>query len=939
MLSHISAIVSSSYRGLRERCYSPVTNHLLHVGLMWLLLFIYLWPLILTNKSIVPYDVLYSMEPWNSEANSVKAAQRISGVRNINSMDGVYDTMPLAEATRRQLQTGHLPVWDTNTLTGFPLGAVFSTYPINLFALSFLSSEQWLRLEVVFHLLLLSLFAYLLVISLDARPIAGVIAGITAAINGIVIYYLISRNTLPAVSWMLGPFWCFTCFKRERSWRWTIAGGLCYGMLVSTTHAQLLLYASLVYGAYVSYWIVIELWHRLLRRATAYLLHSMGMVLIGILIGLPALVMIFQFKSGIERPPIVLASVPLRWWIWILVPSYWGDVLLPFNITPGSPLQARVYVGIIPLALAVLSFVFSKKAEAKAFMILALSLIAVTLALPPFSNIFYLFMPQVYLDHTRILFVSSLLFAICAGLGMDSLLRVKNARILMAWLLGSLAAIMAVMLSATLLHTVQDVGPSTAFRAKSILIGIAFAVAGLIVVLVWRERFAKVSSLMLVGLVAIDLFSTFWHYQAVFPSDLMQPTPIIQRLANRVNKANAPRSRVYYVEGKDIWGLRPQLLNYFDIPQITGYTSLPIARYNMYTFASGARGYSGQMWRLWMEVWEPRSHLLDALGAEYVLVPRVKLIDKDRRVPLLPDKVREVILVNGTGLPTLPELTNQPMTTTLSVPANGRSFVLTGLAVLDGSVSYELNVNGESIESGSLSKRSELPFWQPLAINLTPFAGRSVAIDFQVQTEPNSRFRWVDPALHFNPDGSDLLLVDAGGLLLYQNTKAFPRAWLVHDARIVPTNDVDRALAALRDKSIDLHRTAVVESTEPLRLGSPSPQDKAEIVGYEPTRVTVRVKTSEGGLLVLPDIYHPTWRAAIDTSPAVLYPTNVAMRGVVVPPGEHTVEFYYDETAINIALMIALGTGAVGTTLLVLQLWRALKNKGHKPINLEKKSS
>src|SRR5437660_11873823 len=108
----------------------PTINHLLHIGLMWLLLCVYLWPLIFGGKSLVPYDVLYGMEPWNSEANEVKAAQNISGVWNINSIDALFTTIPMAEAAKRQLVTGRLPVWDTNTLTGFPLGAFFSTYPI-----------------------------------------------------------------------------------------------------------------------------------------------------------------------------------------------------------------------------------------------------------------------------------------------------------------------------------------------------------------------------------------------------------------------------------------------------------------------------------------------------------------------------------------------------------------------------------------------------------------------------------------------------------------------------------------------------------------------------------------------------------------------------------------------------------------------------------------
>ena len=504
---------------------------------------------------------------------------------------------------------------------------------------------------------------------------------------------------------------------------------------------------------------------------------------------------------------------------------------------------------------------------------------------------------------------------------------------------------------AALRHWASDGSPVTAVRMKSIAASIVFAVVGLLLVLVmmWgRERVAKLGTLALLALVAIDLFSTFWRYQALFPPGLVQATPTLRELSKLVN-AHEPKSRVYYVEG-DVWGLRPAVLDYFDIPQITGYTSLPSARYNMYTFASGARGYDGQMWRWWMDVREPRSNLLDALGGEYVLVPRVKLIAGDSRVPLLPEQQRQPLVINGTQLQALPT-TSEAIRTSLQIPKTGRSFLLTGIALPQGSVNYQLNVNGVSVDSGWMSKQSDLPFWKPLSINLTSFAGQSVEIDFQAKAGQNSSYQWIDPVLHLNPERSDLVLIDSNGLLLYQNTKAFPRTWLVHDVQSVPSNDINTALTVLTngttdlqklgrlhqgvpiasltstEKSLDLRQTAVVETDKPLDLGSADADDQAAIIAYEPTKVAVKVKTHDRGFLVLPDLYHPTWRAKIDLSPTTLYATNVAMRGVVVPSGEHIVEFYYDDTPIKLAILIAILVSVVSIALLVLKLWRETRGK------------
>src|SRR5207237_4534916 len=173
----------------------------------------------------------------------------------------------------------------------------------------------------------------------------------------------------------------------------------------------------------------IELWRRAAPRALAHLLHSLGMVVIGILLGLPTLIMIIQFKSGIDRAPVVFPKIPFHSWIWMFIPFYWGDVLPPSNLVSAMPLHARVYIGVIPLAFAITALIFSKKAESKIWMGLAASLFAITMGLPPFTYLFYIVMPGVYLDHTRILFVASLLLAVCAGLGMDCVLRVRKARI------------------------------------------------------------------------------------------------------------------------------------------------------------------------------------------------------------------------------------------------------------------------------------------------------------------------------------------------------------------------------------------------------------------------------------------------------------------------------------------------------------------------------
>jgi uncharacterized membrane protein YfhO len=43
--------------------------------------------------------------------------------------------------------------------------------------------------------------------------------------------------------------------------------------------------------------------------------------------------------------------------------------------------------------------------------------------------------------------------------------------------------------------------------------------------------------------------------------------------------------------------------------------------------------------------------------------------------------------------------------------------------------------------------------------------------------------------------------------------------------------------------------------------------------------------------LVLTDSFYPTWKAHIDGKPTQIYLTDFSFRGVVVPSGDHHVEF------------------------------------------------
>lgn len=176
------------------------------------------------------------------------------------------------------------------------------------------------------------------------------------------------------------------------------------------------------------------------------------------------------------------------------------------------------------------------------------------------------------------------------------------------------------------------------------------------------------------------------------------------------------------------------------------------------------------------------------------------------------------------------------------------------------------------------------------------------------------------------------------GTRVYENANAFPRAWVVHDVRVVEGED--EAFAFLEGRArrrngafvvdtFDPRRQAVVEHDGPntdvtLRAlrdargrceGGAS--SRASIERYSSGSVTLRVDAACPGLVVLPDTYFPGWRASVNGREAPIYPTDGAFRGVAVPKGTSRVELRYEPRAFTIGILVSLA-GLAGFAVVAL---------------------
>ena len=181
----------------------------------------------------------------------------------------------------------------------------------------------------------------------------------------------------------------------------------------------------------------------------------------------------------------------------------------------------------------------------------------------------------------------------------------------------------------------------------------------------------------------------------------------------------------------------------------------------------------------------------------------------------------------------------------------------------------------------------------------------------------------VDHSFWFNPaPGGPIPPLDPARMDVRVNPNSVtPRAFF--SARVSPDGPTpllagdDGKRPAPKDPPIeDPARHSVVEGLGSERTFSTAGAPEATFDG---DRVRVRLDPApDDRFLVLNEAYHPSWHAWVDGAPATVYPTNVVMRGILVPAGATMIELRYEPFLYSAA---GWGIMAFGLLLLPLLAW------------------
>ncbi|MBW3628955.1 MAG: hypothetical protein KY464_06620 [Gemmatimonadetes bacterium] len=165
--------------------------------------------------------------------------------------------------------------------------------------------------------------------------------------------------------------------------------------------------------------------------------------------------------------------------------------------------------------------------------------------------------------------------------------------------------------------------------------------------------------------------------------------------------------------------------------------------------------------------------------------------------------------------------------------------------------------------------------------------------------------------------------VHRGSALVYENATALPRAYLVPSVR---QTAVGGAEAAMGEPAWNPRQVAFVEGSPRVELPATPLTGSAQVTEYEPDRVVVRSRANRPALLVLADNMYEGWKATLDGTPADIHLVNHTFRGVVVPAGDHTVEFNFEPGDLRLGLYIYIATLAALAGYTVFLLLRSRRS-------------
>jgi len=161
---------------------------------------------------------------------------------------------------------------------------------------------------------------------------------------------------------------------------------------------------------------------------------------------------------------------------------------------------------------------------------------------------------------------------------------------------------------------------------------------------------------------------------------------------------------------------------------------------------------------------------------------------------------------------------------------------------------------------------------------------------------------------------------------LYQNPDAYGNAWAIDSIILFESPDV--LLDKLKDT--DLRRVGLaLNKTIPSDIShryNSSDLIKIEKIKNLSSHLTYKFKSISDQLIVFSEIYYPSgWEVYVDGVKSNYFDIDYLLRGMLIPKGEHTIEFYFSPKIVKTGINIRIITIIITFSLIAFLIYRENK--------------
>ena len=150
---------------------------------------------------------------------------------------------------------------------------------------------------------------------------------------------------------------------------------------------------------------------------------------------------------------------------------------------------------------------------------------------------------------------------------------------------------------------------------------------------------------------------------------------------------------------------------------------------------------------------------------------------------------------------------------------------------------------------------------------------------------------------------------EEGAEQVQQNPQANGNVWFVQNVKVVP--DADAEILAL--DSLNTLQTAVIQERYanelPRNIFPQDSTDNISLVEHQPNYLKYQSSAQEAKLAVFSEVYYPNgWNVYIDGKPSTYFKADYILRAMMVPEGEHTIEFKFEPQVVKTGSTISLAS-------------------------------